>query len=267
MMRPFCSATSASTQARRASALARRPAWLGKAVCTRPVPGVQVKGAPAVLAHEPPATTWIAPDAPPTALRHDLDGRWCGEHAVLEHTPLSHAQHVHGDCHFGGPSALRTHMRTVAFHLTQTWVSLNTMRDDDARKKRKKNMRPTPCLPSDTIVAYMSPFIAGTPPASSSGRGRGSTNTSMCCSSRIQFCVFSCACRRVGGGGGGLRLRTPLCRGEETSLTLGRARVGGGGGGGSCLRALPPFSPSGGSGGVFSFTIRVEWCRPWHLSP
>ena len=40
-------------------------------------------------------------------------------------------------------------------------------------------MRPTPCLPSDTIVAYMSPFIAGTPPASSSGRGRGTIISSL----------------------------------------------------------------------------------------
>jgi hypothetical protein len=43
----------------------------------------------------------------------------------------------------------------------------------------KEKMRPTPCLPSDTIVVYMSPVIAGTPPASSSGRGRGTIVSSL----------------------------------------------------------------------------------------
>ena len=62
-----------AAQARRASAVARRPAWLGKAVRTRPVPGVHVERTPSVLTHEPPATTWVVPDAPQTALRHDLD--------------------------------------------------------------------------------------------------------------------------------------------------------------------------------------------------
>eukprot|EP00966_Prymnesium_polylepis_P219762 5083479-Prymnesium_polylepis.1 len=70
---PLCAVASAAMQARRAAAVARCPARLGKATCTRPVPGAQVVRTPAVLAHKPPAAAWVAPDAPPAALRHDLD--------------------------------------------------------------------------------------------------------------------------------------------------------------------------------------------------
>ena len=41
-------------------------------------------------------------------------------------------------------------------------------------------MRPNPCLPSDTIVACASLFIAGPPPASSPGRGRGFQSVLAC---------------------------------------------------------------------------------------
>ena len=43
----------------------------------------------------------------------------------------------------------------------------------DASKEISNNTTRRPCFPSDMIVVYMSPVIAGTPPASSSGRGRG----------------------------------------------------------------------------------------------
>ena len=52
-------------------------------------------------------------------------------------------------------------------------------------------MRPNPCLPSDTIVAYMSPFATGAPPASSSGRGRGSISASLFTS---RWAVFFVVC-------------------------------------------------------------------------
>ena len=67
----------------------------------------------------------------------------------------------------------------------------------------KNKMRPNPCLPSDTIVVYMSPFIAGTPPASSSGRGRGSTSASLfssrwaACGVRPFFVLFSSVARGI----------------------------------------------------------------------
>ena len=113
-------------------------------------------------------------------------------------------------------------------------------------------MRPNPCLPSDTIVIYISPFIAGTPPVSSSGRGRGSISASFVylCRSVFPFAVIggpfcvppACgergplgpACGRGQSfhsfyfsfrGDWGSLLRTPRLRGEETSRTRLRARA------------------------------------------
>ena len=78
---------------------------------------------------------------------------------------------------------------------------------------------PRASLTSDTIVAYMSPFIAGTPPASSSGRGRGTTNSSL-------FSLEETPCVPPSG------------LGEETSQTGLRARAVG--------RLFPAYPPLGG---------------------
>jgi hypothetical protein len=56
---------------------------------------------------------------------------------------------------------------------------------------RKKKSAPQPDSPLRYGSGLASPFIAGTPPASSSGRGRGSIITSLFCSSKalLRFCV------------------------------------------------------------------------------
>ena len=88
---------------------------------------------------------------------------------------------------------------------------------------KKRKMRPSPCLPSDSIVVYISPCIAGHHPYHhQEGVGVQSVLTWFpswwaACGVRFFFVLFlSCV-------GGGSLLRTPLLRGEETSLTRLRA--------------------------------------------
>ena len=106
---------------------------------------------------------------------------------------------------------------------------------EDREDTGKKINRPNPCLPSDTIVVYISPFIAGTPPVSSSGRGRGSISASLV--SLLVVCVW-CAVflfHLSPVSGGVPSCVPPSCR-EKRPLLLSNPPEGEGSGAVPCSR-------------------------------